>query len=108
MNAKSRYVACVLARYQRLPGTLGRVLRDDRRTAATLHDRSISLAVVEQAFVLGLARRTFRADAAPLEPIRALRYFLPVIQEILAAPPHPSYLLHLERRLHDAGLYTGR
>jgi hypothetical protein len=108
MDAKARYVAHVLARYQRLPGTLGRVLRDDRRTAGMLHDRSISLAVVEQAFVLGLARRIFRADVDPLEPIRALRYFLPVIQEVLAAPPHPSYLQHLERRLYDAGLYPGR
>ncbi len=108
MNAKARYVARVLDRYQRLPGTLGRVLRDDRRTAGALHDRSISLEVVNQAFVLALARRTSRADTDRLEPIRALRYFLPVIQEIVAAPPDPTYLQHLENRLRDAGLYPPR
>lgn len=109
MNAKARYVAHVLARYQRLPGTLGRILRDDRRTAGLLHDRSISLEVVDQAFVLALARRTFRTHGGdPVEPIRALRYFLPVIQEIVAAPPDPSYVHYLERRLHQARLYPGR
>lgn len=109
MNTKARYVAHVLDRYQRLPGTLGRVLRDDRRTAGALHDRSIALDVVDQAFVLALARRTFRTDGGdPVEPIRALRYFLPVIQEIVAAPPDPTYLQYLERRLLHAGLYPGR
>jgi hypothetical protein len=108
MNAKDRYVAQLLDRYQRLPGTLNRVLRDDRRTAATLHDRSIPLDVVDQAFILALARRTSRDDTDTLEPIRALRYFLPVIQEIVTAPPDLSYLQHLERRLHDAGLYRRR
>lgn len=108
MNAKARYVAHVLARYQRLPGTLGRILRDDRRTARALHDCSIDLDVVYKAFILALARRTFRADTEPLDPIRALRYFLPVIQEIVADPPDPSYLQHLEIRLRDAGLYPDR
>lgn len=62
-----------------------------------LHDRGIDLDLVHQAFVLALARRTFRADTDPLEPIRALRYFLPVIQEIVAAPPDPNYLQHPSR-----------
>jgi len=105
MDAKDRYVARLLERYQKLPGTLGRVLREDRRTAGALHDRRIDLNVVDRAFVLALARRTFRSDTDPPEPIRALRYFLPVIQEIVAAPPDPHYLRQLEDRLREAGLY---
>jgi hypothetical protein len=104
MEPKARYVARLLEYYQKLPGTLGCVLRNDRRSAGALHDRSIDLEVVRQAFVLAVARRTFRADTAPLEPIRTLRYFFPVIEEIVATPPDPQYLEHLENRLRDAGL----
>jgi hypothetical protein len=108
MDAKERYVAQLLDRYQRLPGTLGRVLRDDRRTAGALHDRRIDLDVMHQAFVLALARRTFRVDNDSLQPIRALRYFLPLIQEIVAQPPDPGYLQLLDDRLRNAGLYPPR
>lgn len=104
MNARAHYVAQLLDRYHRLPGTTGRVLRDDRRTALALHNRHVGLDVVEQAFVLALARRTF-GPGHPLEPIRALRYFLPVIDEIVHTPPDPDYLMHLQGRLRKAGLY---
>jgi hypothetical protein len=102
MEEKARYLARILEQYQRLPGTLGRVLRDDRRTALALHRRGIALDVVENAFVLAIARRTFRSDADRLEPIRALRYFLPVIQEIIEAPPDPYYFKYLQTRLQTA------
>ncbi len=104
MIAKARYIAQLLEHYQQLPGTLRRLLRDDRRTARALHQRRIGLEVVHQAFVLALARRTFGPGSHRLEPIRALRYFLPVIAEILDTPPDPAYLQHLERRLREAGL----
>ena len=101
MLAKTRYVAQLLERYRKLPGTLGRVLRDDRQTALALHHRRIGLDVVEQAFVLALARRSVNPRR---EPIRTLRYFLPVIEEILHSPPHTAYLQQIERQLRDAGL----
>lgn len=103
MTPKARYVAMVLERYRRLPGTLGHVLRDDRRTAAALHERHIGLDVVYQAFVVALARR-FGTETARLEPIRTLRYFLPVIEEITRDPPDPDYLHYLQSRLREAGL----
>ena len=106
MDEKTRYVARILDQYRTLPGTLGRVLRDDRRTALALHRRSIGLDVVENAFLLAVARRTFRSDAHTLEPIRALRYFLPGIQEIVEAPPDPNYFTYLESRLRSAGIET--
>lgn len=99
------YVARLLALYGTLPGTLGRILRDDRRTARTLHNRGVPLDTVEHAFVLAVARRTFRSDAHRLEPVRALRYFLPVIQEVVQEPPLPEYVDYLRRRLQDTGIH---
>jgi hypothetical protein len=64
MNAKKRYVTRVLARYTALPGTLHRVLRQDRRLAADLFEWGISLEIIENAFVLAVARRGFRSDAS--------------------------------------------
>lgn len=106
MTDKTRYIATLLERYRRLPGTLGRVLRDDRRTAAALHDRHIDLDVVQQAFTIALARRELGRGDYRLPPIRTLRYFLPVIDEISHHPPDPDYLHHLRIRLRDAGLHT--
>jgi hypothetical protein len=105
MEPRGPYVARLLAQYQKLPGTLGRILRDDRRTALTLHNRGVPLGIVQNAFVLATARRTFRSDADRLDPIRALRYFLPIVQEIVEAPPEPGYFDYLRRRLHDAGVH---
>lgn len=104
MEART-YVARLLALYGRLPGTLGRILRDDRRTARDLHNRGVPLTIVEDALVLAVARRTFRSDIDRLEPVRALRYFLPVIQELVEEPPLPEYLDYLRRRLQDAGIH---
>jgi hypothetical protein len=103
MTPKARYVATLLEHYRRLPGTLGHVLRDDRRTAAALHERHIGLDIVYQAFVVALARRC-GTEAGRLEPIRTLRYFLPVIEEITRDPPDPEYLHYLQSRLPEGGL----
>ena len=104
MNAQSRYLARVLDRYQKLPGTLRRVLRQDRRTALALYRRKVHLDVVEHAFVLAIARRTFRSDTNHLEPIRCLQYFVPVIDELIQEPPLPEYLDYLKTRLTAAGV----
>lgn len=106
METRGSYVERLLAQYQQLPGTLGRILRDDRRTALALHNRGVPLDLVENAFVLATARRLLRSDADRLEPIRALRYFLPVIQEIVDAPPDPNYFDYLRRRLQDVGVHA--
>jgi hypothetical protein len=106
VQTRGSYVDRLLAQYQQLPGTLGRILRDDRRTAFALHNRGVPLDLVENAFVLATARRVLRSDADRLEPIRALRYFLPVIQEIVEAPPDPHYFAYLRRRLQDVGVHA--
>jgi hypothetical protein len=106
VGTRGSYVERLLAQYQQLPGTLGRILRDDRRTALALHNRGVSLDLVENAFVLATARRLLRSDADRLEPIRALRYFLPVIQEIVETPPDRDYFDYLRRRLQDVGIHA--
>ena len=103
MQART-YVARLLALYRKLPGTLGRILRDDHHTARALHNRGVPLDTVERAFVLAIARRTLKSDADRLEPVRALRYFLPVVQEIVQQPPLPEYLDYLRLRLRNAGI----
>lgn len=103
MNEQDRYLARLLDAYRRLPGTLGRVLRDDRRTALTLYQRRVDLDVVHQAFILATARRAFATNPSPA-PIRSLRYLLPLIAEIVTTPPDPAYLAHLQHRLRDVGL----
>ena len=103
MNAQSRYVTRVLEQYAKLPGTLRRVLRQDRSTATALYRRGVRLDVVENAFVLAIARRTFRSDAERLEPIRCL-HFLPVVEELIQEPPPPEYLDYLKNKLTTAGV----
>jgi hypothetical protein len=103
-TAQARYVALVLDQYVRLPGTLRRVLRQDRRTALTLYRRGVRLNVVQNAFVVAVARRTLRSDAHRLDPIRCLQYFVPVVDELLAEPPLPEYLHYLKHRLVNAGV----
>jgi hypothetical protein len=97
-------VASVLDRYRRLPGTLGRVLRDDRKAALALHERGVTIDLIDRAFLLAVARRSFRTNADNIEPIRCLRYFLPVIDEIAAAPPEPDYFRYLAHKLRAAGI----
>ena len=104
MSAQAQYVTRVLEAYQRLPGTLGRVLRQDRKAALDFYRRGIDLEVVQSAFVLAFARRTFRGGDADLEPIRCLSYFAPVVEELIQEPPLPEYLDYLRSKLVTAGL----
>ena len=103
-TAQSRYIDHVLGQYVQLPGTLRRVLRQDRRTALALYRRGVRPDVVHNAFVLAVARRTFRSDSRDLEPIRCLQYFVPVVDELLQQPPLPEYLAYLKNRLIYEGV----
>ena len=94
------YTNRLLELYRHTPGTLGHVRREDRRLAAALHDRGVSLRIAEEAFRLATARRCLRApDAAPLAPVRSLHYFVPVIEELMAAPLPDGYADYLKHKL---------
>jgi hypothetical protein len=100
------YVRQLLAAYRRLPDTLGRTRPADRRLAADLRRRGVPLATVEAALLLAIARRRARPPGAdPLQPIRSLHYFLPIIEELRRQPLPEGYLELLRARLanHTAG-----
>ncbi len=101
---RDRYVRAVLDHYRRTPGTIGRPRSEDRRLAAALYDRGVSLAQIDAALLLAAVRRTFRPkDAPPLNPIRSLHYVLPLLDEIRLSPPDPGYLRYLQSKLDRLG-----
>ena len=104
MSPQAQYVNRVLDAYRTLPGTLGRVLRQDRKVALDLYRRGVTLEVVHSAFVLALARRAFRAGNDDLGPIRCLSYFVPIAEELIQEPPLPEYLDYLRNKLVTAGV----
>ena len=89
-----------LEAYRETPGTMGTVRRADRLLAVQLHQRGLSLKVIENALVLAATRRLLRpSDAPPLSTIRSLAYFLPVIEEVLASDVGPEYFEYLRYKL---------
>ena len=98
--SQSDYVRHVLAAYRQTPVTTGAVRRADRLLAAQLFQRRIPLAVVENALVLGAARRLYRnPDAPPLFPVRSLHYFLGPIEEVLTMKVSPVYFQYLRYKI---------
>lgn len=94
------YVEQILGLYRLVPGTNGHPRRSDRMLALQLHQRGVPLGVIHAAFILAVARRTFRSpSASPLAPIATLHYFLPVIDELLDHPCEPEYLGYLRHKL---------
>ena len=99
-RSQQEYIRQVLEAYRKTPGTTGTVRRPDRMLAAQLYQRGVAVSVIENAFVLAVARRLARpADALPLGTIRSLAYFLPVIEEVLAMWVSPNYFQYLRHKL---------
>jgi len=87
-NELQIYSHTLLQAYLALPDTPQRCSSFDRAVAQKLFQQQISLPCVKAAFALASLRRSNRSpDALPLPPIRSLAYFLPVIEELRAAPP---------------------
>lgn len=98
--SREQYVYRVLEAYQRTPGTSGQVRPPDRQLALQLQQRGIPLRTVEYALLLAAARRIFRpAEAAPLNKVRSLAYFVPVIEELLTTTIDENYFEYLRRKL---------
>jgi hypothetical protein len=96
----TEFLSAVLKLYLNLAETPPRASTNDRKSAAELHARGISLATVESALLLASMRRLARSpDMPPLSPIRSLAYFFPVIDEVLANPLPESYLDYLRRKV---------
>lgn len=100
------YVRAVLECYLWLPGTADVTSRHDRRCAQQLYRRGVTLDVVKSAMVVAVARRTFRRGP-PLPRVRAVHYFLPVVEEMLECPCEPGYVQYLEDRLRPLAAAKG-
>lgn len=98
--SQEEFVRHILEAYRQTPGTLGTVRRADRLLAAQLYQRGLSVQVIENALVLAAARRLIRpTDRQPLNAIRSLAYFLPVIEEVLELRVSPEYFQYLRHKL---------
>jgi len=97
------YRQAVLDLYRTMPETPARPNRADQLCADELFRRGVPLAIVEAALLLACARRAGRDPGVPpLAPIRSLRYFLPVIDEITALPTlSPTYIQYCRRTLRS-------
>ena|ERR1035441_5697820 len=96
--SREEYIRKVLDAYRQTPGTA--IRRPDRLLAAQLYARGVPLCAVENAFVLAASRRLIRpAEALPLNTIRSLAYFSPVIEEVLELRINPEYFQYLRYKI---------
>lgn len=93
---REQYVRQTLEGYRTTPTACGQVRHSDRDLAARLFQLRIPFTAIEAAFILAAARRTYRPpERPPLPPIRSLRYFLPIIREVLDKPVDPGHISYL-------------
>ena len=94
------FVAAVLRAYLDLPDTPGKARPADRVLARSLFLQSVPFSLVEAALLIACARRLVRPlTASPLNPVRSLHYFVPVIQELTFQPPDPTYIDYVRRKI---------
>jgi hypothetical protein len=97
------YVVGVIELYRRFAGGHIRPRRADRELAAAWHRAGFSRDTIECAMLLAFARRLARPpNAVPLQPIRSLHYFIPVLDEVASQPLAEHYVAYL-RRQGDGG-----
>ncbi len=95
------YVQTVLDIYVSIPNAPERPRRDDRFMAARLYRQGVPLYKFECALLLGCARRELQEHEEPLQPIRSLRYFVPVLEEVRSQRVDPRYVRYLREKLSD-------
>ena len=99
-RTKEEYVQRVLAAYRSTPGTMGTIRRPDRFLAGQLYERGVPLMVIENALVLAAARRLTRGvESPPLNTIRSLAYFVPVIEEVRSLRVSPDFFQYLRQKI---------
>ncbi len=70
------------------------------RSAERLHIRGVPESLVRDALLLAHAHRLIRPQDAPqLAKVRSLRYFVPVIEELLENPLPSGYVRYLQRKI---------
>ncbi len=104
------YIERLLDLYRQNPETSGVVRRADRCLAARLYHQRVPLELVELAVRLAAFRRQARPpNEPPLNTIRSLHYFLPILDELSDPRIDPEYLDYLRYRLTAPGsIQTGQ
>lgn len=92
---RDQYVRQILETYRTTPTVCGRVSVADRHLADRLYQEKVPITAVEGAFTLAADRRLYRHSTRHLAPIHSLRYFLPIIHEILDTPVDPGQVSYL-------------
>jgi hypothetical protein len=99
-SGREDYVRKVLEAYRNTPGTCGNLRPSDRMLAVQLYLRGVPLHTIENALVLAAVRRLIRpADAPPLNTVRSLAYFMPVIEEVLETEVGEEYFQYARQKL---------
>jgi hypothetical protein len=94
------FVVGVIELYRRFAGGHIRPRRADRELAAAWHSAGFPLDMIETAMLLALARRLARPpNDVPLQPIRSLHYFIPVLDEVASRPLADHYVAYLRRQV---------
>lgn len=97
------FVRRVLDAYRRTPATTGHIRPADRRLARELHARGVSVQTIDDAHLLASVRRFARPLPSGLpSTARSLAYFLPVVEELLAATIDDGYRRYLAGVLERA------
>lgn len=100
MTDQASYVAAVIDQYIELPETPWRASLADQWLAHRFFDDGVPLYLVRTALWLGSLRRLIRPDKAPpLNPIRSLAYFSPVVEELQLNPTPEAYADYLRLKL---------
>ena len=95
------YVRTILDLYVSIPNTPERPRRDDRFMATRLYRQGVPLYEFECALLLGCARRELEEHEEPMQPIRSLRYFSPVLKEVQSEYLDPPYVRYIREKLSD-------
>jgi hypothetical protein len=97
---ESRYIEAVRRTFLSLGCTRGVFRTTDDAMARRLHARAIPLSAVHDALVLG-ALRKFRSwlEGGAGEAIATLRYFEPIVEEVVNRPLPPGYDQYLRDKL---------
>jgi len=94
------YVGAVRDCFEALGCMTGKFGAAEIETARQMQKRSLPLAVIRDAMLLGACRKySSWLNGAATEPIRSLNYFESMIAEILEKPLPPGYSAHLRRKV---------
>ncbi len=93
---RSLYLERVISAYLHPPDTPRKARPLDWAVASSFYKRRLPLATVKHAIRLATLRRRFREQGLePLETVRSLAYYRPLVQQIHDQPHDPGYITYI-------------